>query len=65
MNLNLPNKVRAALYVLTALGTPIVAYLFAKGFIGEIEVALWAAEVTAVNAMAALNVSKQANTPPR
>lgn len=57
MKLNVPPKVRAALYVLTALGTPLIAYLFAKGFIGELEVTLWAAEVTAVNALAALNVS--------
>lgn len=59
MNVNLPYKVRAALYVLTALGAPIIAYLFAKGHIGEIEVTLWAAEVTVVNTLAALNVSKQ------
>lgn len=57
MRINLPPKVRAALYVLTALGTPIIAYLFAKDVIGELEVTLWAAEVTVVNAMAALNVN--------
>lgn len=58
MTFNPPYKVRAALYVLTAIGTPIVAYLFAKDVIGELEVTLWAAEVTVVNAMAALNVTK-------
>lgn len=57
MKLNVPPRVRAGLYVLTALGTPLMAYLFARSFIGELEVALWAAEVTAVNALAALNVS--------
>lgn len=57
MKLNFPPQVRAGLYVLTALGTPVVAYLFAKNFIGEIEVTLWAAEVAVVNAMAALNTN--------
>lgn len=56
-NLNLPPKVRAALYVLNALGTPVVAYLLSRGIIGELEMALWAAEVTAVTALAAFNVS--------
>ena len=57
MTFNLPPKVRAALYIITALGTPIIAYLFAKDVIGELEVTLWAAEVTVVNAMAALNTN--------
>lgn len=58
MSFNLPPKVRAALYVLTALGTPVVAYLFARGTIGTLEVTLWSAEVSVVTAMAALNVTK-------
>lgn len=57
MNLNFPPKVRAVLYVVTALGSPVVVYLLAKGIIGELEMALWAAEVTAVSALAAFNVS--------
>lgn len=56
MSLNPPYKVRAVLYILTALGTPLVAYLSAKGLIGNLEVALWSAEVTVVNIMASLNV---------
>lgn len=58
MKLNLPASVRATLYVLTAVGTPVLAYLFAKGYIGELEVTLWAAEVSVVNTLAALNVNK-------
>lgn len=58
MKIKLPYKVRATLYVLTALGTPFVAYLLAKGFIGELEVALWSAEVAVVSAIAAFNVTK-------
>jgi hypothetical protein len=57
MRVNLPDKVRVAIYVLTALGTPVVGYLFAKDVLGELEVTLWGALVTAVNSMAALNVS--------
>lgn len=57
MQFNPPNKVRAAIYIGTALGTPLVAYLLSKGVVGELEMNLWAAEVTAVLAMAGLNVS--------
>lgn len=58
MNINLPPKVRISLYILTAIGSPVVSYLLAKGFIGELEMALWGAEVTAVTALAAFNVAK-------
>lgn len=56
MKVTLPYKLRIALYVFTALGTPIIAYLSAKGYLGELEVALWSAEVTIVAGMAAFNV---------
>lgn len=59
MNLTLPSKVRAGLYVLTALGSPVMAYLLAKGVIGELELSLWSGLVTAVGSMAALNVNKK------
>ena len=55
MTLNVPYKVRAALYVLTAIGSPIIAYLAARDIVGELEVALWSAEVTIVSALAAFN----------
>lgn len=55
MRLNIPPKVRAGLYIVTSLGTPVVVYLLAKGYIGDLEVALWGGEVAVVNAMAALN----------
>ncbi len=55
MRINPPRRVRAALYVLTAIGTPIAAYLKLKGYIGDPELALWGAEVTVVNTLAALN----------
>jgi len=56
MKLNLPPQVRAALYVATSLGSPVVGYLAATGVIGTLEVALWSAEVAVVAALAAFNV---------
>ena len=57
MSLNLPPKARKVAYALTALGTPLVAYLQVKGIIGDAEVVLWAAEVTVVSTLAAFNTS--------
>lgn len=56
MQVNLPPKVRLALYVATGLLTPVVVYLQAKGIIGQLEVALWSAEVLFMSALAAFNV---------
>ena len=58
MTLTLPYKVRAALYIINAIGSPIMAYLLAKDWIGTLEVTLWAAEMTAVFALAGLNITK-------
>lgn len=55
MPVNIPYKVRAALYIFTLVGSPIVAYLQARGTIGPKEVTLWLAEVSAVAALAAFN----------
>lgn len=56
MTLNPPEAVRKALYIITGVGGPLVAYLLAKEVIGTLEVALWSAEVAVVSAMAAFNV---------
>lgn len=58
MSVTLPHKLRVALYVITIVGSPVMAYLLSKGIIGDLELTLWAAEVTAVGTIAALNVSK-------
>jgi len=57
MTLNVSANIRATLYVITAVGTPLVAYLAVIGVISANEVALWSAEVTAVSALAAFNVT--------
>lgn len=55
--LNFPPKVRAGLYVLTALGTPLMGVLSEQHFVPDWAMTLWTAEVAAVSAMAALNVT--------
>lgn len=56
MLINIPYKVRAGLYILTGVLSPVVVYLLAKGYIGDLEMALWAGEVTVISALAAFNV---------
>lgn len=57
MKINFPYKIRAGLYIFTALGSPVVGYLFTVGTISKEAVALWGAEVLAINLMAAFNTS--------
>ena len=57
MEFNIPKPVRFAIYVITALGTPIVGYLFSRGIIGIEEVKLWGAEVTVASTMAAIKTT--------
>jgi hypothetical protein len=57
----LPAGVRFALYLIAMLATPLVAYLFQRGTIGEAEVTLFGAYIALVNLLAAANVN---NTPP-
>ena len=59
MDLNLPPRTRRVLYGITALGTPVVAYLQVKGIIGDPETVLWAAEVTVVTTLAGFNVNPE------
>ncbi|GEB17064.1 hypothetical protein GUY44_24185 [Pimelobacter simplex] len=55
MKINVPFRVRVALYLANVLGTPVVVYLRAKGIIGDLELTLWGAEVAAAFAVAGLN----------
>lgn len=57
MQLTVNPKLRVALYVLTAVGTPLMAYLKLKGIMGDLEVMLWSAEVTVAGSLAAFNVN--------
>lgn len=58
MKLNINPKVRVVLYVVTAVGTPLVAYLASKEVIGDLEVTLWSSEVAIVSAMAGFKVDR-------
>ena len=59
MDFNLPPKVRQALYILSAVATPVVAYLGTQNKIDAFYVGLYAVIATAVNGLAALNVSNK------
>ena len=58
MQVNLPPKVRAALYIITVVGTPIITVLVSQNVVGDLWGQLWAAFVTGVGALAAFNVTK-------
>lgn len=53
MPVNVPPKVRFALYILGALATPLIAYLFEGGSIGTAEVTLAGAYLALINLLAA------------
>lgn len=63
MTINLNPALRRVLYVLTALGTPVVAYLVQKDILDQDFSVLWSAEVAVVGSMAAFNVNT--STPSR
>lgn len=56
MTLTLPKWARALIYVVTLLGAPVATYLRAKEIIGDLELALWSAEVAAASTLALLNL---------
>lgn len=57
MKINLPGWARFLIYAINVLGSPVVAYLRAKGVIGDLELTLWSAEVAAAFLLAGLNVA--------
>lgn len=52
----IPPRIRLAIYLVTGIGSAVVAYLVAKGIAGDAEVTLWAALVAVVNGMSAAYV---------
>lgn len=58
MTVTIPPQLRLFLYVFTALGTPVMIYLMAKDYIGDPEMILWGAEVTAISALAGFNTPR-------
>jgi hypothetical protein len=56
---NIPAKVRFALYLIGALATPLVAYLFESKVIGKEEVTLFGAYIALIAGLAATKTSVQ------
>lgn len=57
MKINLPPAVRATLYAVISVLTPVVAYLGTQGKLSDFAVGLYAVIVTAVSALAFSNVN--------
>jgi hypothetical protein len=55
MDINLPKNVRAAIYIITGIGSLIITYLAATGGITLEQVALWTGFTTFVGGLAKLN----------
>ena len=55
--INIPSNVRSTIYVVTALTSPLVAYLGTEGTISSFVVGLYSVIVTAVTALAFHNVN--------
>lgn len=58
MNINLPSRVRFAIYIFNGLGSIVVVYLAAKGIIGDAETVAFGAFNVFTSGLAALNVEK-------
>lgn len=58
MNVNLPPKVRQVIYVVTAVASPVMAYLNQAGTVSDFVFGLFSVVVTAVAGLAAYNVNK-------
>lgn len=55
--INLPARIRLAVYLVTGVGTIAVGYLFSKHLIGDAEATLWAGISALVNGLSAVNVN--------
>ena len=56
MTVNLPKKVRLAIYIANGALYPVMTYLLAKDIIGTLEMALYGAEAAFAFTVAGLNV---------
>ncbi len=55
MSINLPDKVRAAIYVVLGIGGIVMVYLSSIGVVGQNELTAWAGLSSFVGGLAALN----------
>ncbi len=49
-------KVRFAIYILSGIGSLVMAYLYTKGVISDPEMVLWSGLTALVNGLSAINV---------
>lgn len=64
MKITIPPALRVGVYVLNLLGAPVVVYLRARGVIGDLELTLWGAEVSAMSLLAGLHVPSATDSGP-
>lgn len=57
MNINLPSKVRAAIYIVVVLGTAAIVPLHSAGNVSDLVLAVWTSVSGAASGLAALNVT--------
>lgn len=57
MNLNLPSKIRKAIYILVVLGTAVVVPLDQYDVVSDVLVAVWTSVAGAASLLAAVNVT--------
>lgn len=58
MQISLPPKVRQAIYIVTAVASPVMVYLHQAHTVSDFVYGLFAAVVTGVATLAAVNVNK-------
>lgn len=58
MQLNIPYKVRAGIYIANGVAAPVMSYLLARHIVGTLEMTLYTAEAAFAFALAGLNVTK-------
>lgn len=59
MPLNLPPKVRSAIYILVVMGTSVVLPLHAAGVLNDLALSVWTSVSGAASLLAALNVASK------
>lgn len=63
MNINIPERLRGILYILTALGSLFMIYLSDKDVLGTPEIALWSGITTFISLLARFNLGDAKDAP--
>lgn len=57
MEINLPSRVRAIIYITVVMGTALIVPLYAAGIVSNVLMAVWTSVSGAASALAAVNVT--------